>query len=532
LVRFTPGSFFFYLRHEFRNAWRRDARASRRMMHILIWIFVGLHVLAVPVGFSARRISFLAIDPPVFALSAALAIVFLLMLPTALLAATQAVYVRGDIDLLASSPSSLRKILAIRAGATAISVIAFWAFLLLPFAHVVAAFGQCRALGLYPLLIGLGLTASGAGMAICALLFAVIGPKLTRTLAQVLGALAGAVAIFALQAPNIAPIGAKQAFWAWLLKGPDYGLTASNPLSWPARALLGEWLPMLGVAAAAATIFGIALLFFTGQFAANAAAVAGATLGARTRRIGDRPRRSFRAGFRKVLFVKEWLLLARDPWLISQTLFQVLYLLPLIAVFFRRNLEDAIGVGGLAPLAVIIAGQVAGGLVWLTIAGEDSPDLLQTAPVREDDIFRAKLLAAILPVAVIVGLPVAFVATQDARAALWALGGSIASAGAAIALGLTMRRAQGHKAFNYRYKGSPLLPVAEMALNIAWAGATSLAIDENDWAPAPAAAALALLALILWGRNMRREGWSLRARVPAPITIGAQPMRKEPRLPT
>ena len=506
LITFTPGSFVWYLRHEFRNAWRRDARASRRMTRILIGIFIALHLFAVPFAFGAKRLSYMTVEPPVYAVSVGILIIFLLMLPTALLAATQAVYVRGDIDLLASSPANLRRILAIRAGSTAIGVIGLWAFLLLPFAHVFALFGQWKALGLYPLLIGLGMGASAAGMGIATLLFALIGPRHTRTLAQVLGAMAGAVAIFTLQAPNLASRSTKEAFWAQILSADASGLGLTNPLSWPARALMGEPLPMLGFTLAAAAIFGLALWVFTGQFAANAAAVAGSAQTARTRRSERSSRRVFRTGARRVLFAKEWLLLFRDPWLISQTLFQILYLLPLLAVFFRRNLEAAMGVGGLAPLTVIIAGQIAGGLVWLTIAGEDSPELLATAPVVEREIFTAKLLAAILPVAIIVGLPLAFVAAEDFEAAFWALAGSIAAAGSATLLGLTMRRAQGHKAFNYRYKGSPLLPIAEMALNIAWAGWTSMMIEENHWAPVPAAAAIALLGLILLRRPQQTGG--------------------------
>ncbi len=497
LINFAPGSFAWYLRHEFRNAWRRDPAASRRMTRILIGIFVALHVMAVPITFGTRRMAHLSIEAPIFALSAGILIIFLLMLPTALLAATQAVYVRGDIDLLASSPANLRKILAIRAGSTAIGVIALWAFLLLPFAHVFAAFGYWRALGLYPLLIGLGMGASAAGMGVATILFWLIGPRHTRTLAQVLGAMAGAIAIFTLQAPNLAPRSVKDAFWFEMLKAPPGDLGPANPLSWPARALVGEPLPMLAVTLFATSVFGAALWIFTGQFAANAAAVAGAAQTARTKRNERTSRRPFRTGARRVLFAKEWLLLLRDPWLISQTLFQILYLLPLLAVFFRRNLESAIGVGGLAPLTVIIAGQIAGGLVWLTIAGEDSPELLATAPLQEKEIFMAKLVAAILPVAVIVGIPIGIVASQDMEAAGWALAGSIAAAGSATILGLTMRRAQGHKAFNYRYKGSPLLPVAEMALNIAWAGWTSMNFEENPWANVPAALAIVILGLVI-----------------------------------
>ena len=477
------------------------------MTRILVAIYLGLHLVAAPLGFVAKRFARYAIDAPMFALSAGILLIFMLMLPTALLAATQAVYVRNDMDLLASSPAKLRRILAIRAGATALGVVGLWAFLLTPFANVIAAFGQWRALGVYPLLIGMGLTASGVGMAVASVLFRLIGPRHTKTLAQVLGALTGALAIFALQAPNIASRPTKEAFWAWVVSADaSKGLSPSDVISWPARALLGEPIPAFAFTAISFVVFGLALWAFTERFAANAAAVAGADLARRRARAESHTRRPFRTGLRRVLFFKEWLLLARDPWLISQTMFQILYLLPLLAVFFRRNLEETIGVAGLAPLTVIIAGQVAGGLVWLTLAGEDSPELLATAPVRADQVFAAKLLAAVAPVAAIVAAPIVFVATQDLDAALWTAGGSLAAGGSATILGMTMRRAQGHKAFNHRYKGSPLLPVIEMAQNIGWAAGTSLAIEDNDWAFAPASVALMLLLMLLLVRGQKPAG--------------------------
>ena len=461
------------------------------MTRILVAIYLGLHLVAAPLGFVAKRFARYAIDAPMFALSAGILLIFMLMLPTALLAATQAVYVRNDMDLLASSPAKLRRILAIRAGATALGVVGLWAFLLTPFANVIAAFGQWRALGVYPLLIGMGLTASGVGMAVASVLFRLIGPRHTKTLAQVLGALTGALAIFALQAPNIASRPTKEAFWAWVVSADaSKGLSPSD----------------VAFTAISFVVFGLALWAFTERFAANAAAVAGADLARRRARAESHTRRPFRTGLRRVLFFKEWLLLARDPWLISQTMFQILYLLPLLAVFFRRNLEETIGVAGLAPLTVIIAGQVAGGLVWLTLAGEDSPELLATAPVRADQVFAAKLLAAVAPVAAIVAAPIVFVATQDLDAALWTAGGSLAAGGSATILGMTMRRAQGHKAFNHRYKGSPLLPVIEMAQNIGWAAGTSLAIEDNDWAFAPASVALMLLLMLLLVRGQKPAG--------------------------
>src|SRR4029077_20498875 len=97
-------------------------------------------------------------------------------------------------------------------------------------------------------------------------------------------------------------------------------------------------------------------------------------------------RQAQRAGFRPrspaaVLRRKEWTLLRRDPWLVSQTLMQILYLLPPALMLWRSYGEGTGALIVLVPVLVMAAGQLAGGLAWLAISGEDAPDLVATAPV-------------------------------------------------------------------------------------------------------------------------------------------------------
>ena len=53
----------------------------------------------------------------------------------------------------------------------------------------------------------------------------------------------------------------------------------------------------------------------------------------------------------------------------------------------------------LVPVLVMAAGQLAGGLAWLAISGEDAPDLVATAPIPASFIIRAKIEAVIGSVA-------------------------------------------------------------------------------------------------------------------------------------
>ena len=60
---------------------------------------------------------------------------------------------------------------------------------------------------------------------------------------------------------------------------------------------------------------------------------------------------------------------------------QMLYLLPPALLLWRNFGDDAGALVVLVPVLVMAAGQLAGGLAWLAISGEDAPDLVATAPV-------------------------------------------------------------------------------------------------------------------------------------------------------
>ena len=134
-----------------------------------------------------------------------------------------------------------------------------------------------------------------------------------------------------------------------------------------------------------------AITLFSARFGDHAIAAAG---------ISDSGvlQRRWRSGFRRVsprgaLRRKEWTLLRRDPWLASQTLMQLLYRLPpglMLWRAFGNNNDDLVL---LVPVLVMAAGQLAGGLAWLAISGEDAPDFVATAPIPASFVVRAKMEA-------------------------------------------------------------------------------------------------------------------------------------------
>jgi ABC-2 type transport system permease protein len=190
--------------------------------------------------------------------------------------------------------------------------------------------------------------------------------------------------------------------------------------------------------------------------------------------------RRWRSGFRRVspraaLRGKEWTLLRRDPWLASQTLMQLLYLLPpglmLWRAFGSRN-DDLVL---LVPVLVMAAGQLAGGLAWLAISGEDAPDLVATAPIPANWIVRAKMEAVTGSVALVFAPFIAAMALASPHDALIAAGGIAVSAASATLIQLWFRTQARRKYFRRRQTSSRVATFAEAFSSISWAGTFGLA---------------------------------------------------------
>jgi ABC-2 type transport system permease protein len=203
-------------------------------------------------------------------------------------------------------------------------------------------------------------------------------------------------------------------------------------------------------------------------------------------------------GFRRrspmrVLRQKEWTLLLRDPWLVSQTLMQILYLLP-PAVLLWVTFRDATGSYViLIPVVVMAAGQLAGGLAWLSISGEDAPDLIASAPIAPGRALRAKIEAVIGMIALVFAPIVAVLACEALSGALVAALGILAAAAAATLIQLCFRTQAKRSQFRRRQTSSRIATFAEAFSSIAWAATSALAAAESWTALGPALVALGIL---------------------------------------
>jgi ABC-2 type transport system permease protein len=262
-----------------------------------------------------------------------------------------------------------------------------------------------------------------------------------------------------------------------------------SPLWLPARAMLGDGLALAILFVASLMMLGAAIVLVAPRFADCAIAAAGTTMSREGRRA---------TGFRRaspmgMLRAKEWALLRRDPWLMSQTLMQMLYLLPPAFLLWRSFEDSRASVVLLVPVLVMAAGQLAGGLAWLAISGEDAPELIATAPLTARQVIRAKIEAVIGCIALVFAPFLLALALLDAYAAIVAGLGIAAAASAATAIQLYFRAQAKRSQFRRRQTSSRVATFAEAFSSISWAGAAALAAAGTTIAVIPAIIALAIL---------------------------------------
>jgi hypothetical protein len=114
----------------------------------------------------------------------------------------------------------------------------------------------------------------------------------------------------------------------------------------------------------------------------------------------------------------------------------------------------------LIPVVVMAMGQLAGGLAWLSISGEDAPDLIASAPILAPSVLRAKI-EAVLGMIALLGAPLVAVLAFEApfAAVVTALGILIAAAAATSSnFGSVLRRGAASSAAGRCRRASPPLP--------------------------------------------------------------------------
>lgn len=499
----TTARIGWFATHELRLAWRdlaavvKGGSARRRpfatglgLLAALAFVhFVVYRIVAGPVreGIEPGLATFTIVG-------GAILLTWCLIVSQAIESVTRAFYARGDLDLILSSPARTEGLFAVRIAAVAGSGALLAMLLASPIVHVLVAIDGPRWLAIHGVAIAMGASGGAVAVTVTALLFRLVGPAWTRSTAQVVAAIVGAAFAISLQAFAIVTWGGASRFAALTSRAFDASLPHADHPAWlPARAAIGDPAALAAVLALSLVLIVLAMAFVAPRFAGLALSAAGAASRASAEDSRPRPFRTGSAA--RALREKEWRLLRRDPWLLSQTLMQILYLLPAVLLLWR-SFGDRTGVLPiLVPVLVMAAGQLAGGLAWLAVSGEDAPDLVGTAPIRPFALTRAKVEAVLGAVGIAVAPLLFGLALVSPAVALLAAAGIAAASASATAIQLWFRARGRRSNFRRRQTSSRLATFAEAFSSILWACSAGFAAG-GEWLYAAVAAAVCVAVLI------------------------------------
>ncbi len=495
------GSLPWLLRHELKVRWRELTSETRTATIVL----VGLVVVFVAHTILWQLLSALrpVLTPPFPAESVFLAAALLaLMVPFGLTIginhSVAALFDRGDMDLLVSSPIASRTIFAAKLLGVAAGVFVTIGVFVLPVGSLGLMMGTPQLLGVIPLLLAVSLVTASLGMLVTLGLVRLIGPRRARTTSQVLAAAGGLVLFLLSQLPALlgSEVDMSERVTRWLAYFAPGGPLAADSAVWlPARTL---FLDPLGTVVTLATA---GLVAWGASVSLHRAFVNGlGQVEAPVRRGARRAKGGLRIaqrGLLSLLLFKEWKLMLRDPFLLSQTLLQVVYLLPVAYIVFFADDASLSGIDlglALTVMLVVVSGTLAGSLARIAVAGEEMPDLVASAPVPPTLVRRSKLLAAILPVwALCLPLLVGLALLDPARAALATLFVALATLTAPVIRLMNPVRTKRQDLFRRnKALGDPVLGIIEAFSPMVWAATAYLVGSANPWALAAVAGSIAL----------------------------------------
>jgi len=502
-----PGTLPWFATHELSLAWRdfmRMASAGRkgRERQILIFMilaFGGLHALAYGALQPVFNGAYLSQKTMLVGISMSVILTLSLMTSQAMELVTRVFYSRSDLDLILSSPVDNRVLFTVRILSITIATSLLSIGLFGPAINVMAYHHGWQWLAGYPVLLTCGAVATAFSLTLTVGLFKIFGAKRTRLISQIVAAVVGAGFVIGIQLAAIASLGSISRFE--LLASESF-LATLPPLDsslWiPARAVMGEVIAFATCAMAGLGALYLAISGFSGSFASHVLAAAGASRNTKsvTSNMPMFQKRSMASALRR----KEWKLILRDPWLVSQTLMQLLYLLPPAFMLWQSYGDGGMGIVAV-PVLVMACGQLAGGLAWLAISGEDAPQLVKTAPLASSAILRGKIEAVVGAVAFITLPILALMAWFDLRMAFIAAIGIAMATASATLIQMWFRAQAKRSSFRRRQTSSKVATLTEAFSSILWAAVSGLLI-AGMWSTA--AIVIPVIAIVLWtARNFR-----------------------------
>lgn len=404
----APGSVLWLLRHDLRLTGREfrggSRRSGRTVATILLTTVALLHIAGFAAAPALARIHDQYRNEALVAGSLALAGAFTLFLSKAISEAIDALFQRGDLDLLLSSPLPMRRVLTTRLLAIAVIAGFLPLFLVIPVVNGMVLRGEFAWAGAYPVLVSLSMGAAATGAAITFGLLASVGARWTRLFARALATMFGAASFLSTQARFLVPDNIRHALWAAMM--PAAGVVPWGPQWWPARAVFGDPLPMIivaGLGVASVMLVSAAL----GQ-AYGAGVMNNLALPTRVRAAGVE--RCFRHGQAGALLAKEWRLLKRHPGLGAQLFYQFVFLVPGAVAMMKVGDTAGHSPAGVVFLTALMTGRIAKILVAGPFEADQAAALAETSPVAGAQVWRAKVAISAAALLVVGGLPLAGIA--------------------------------------------------------------------------------------------------------------------------
>jgi len=503
-MTFMPSTAPWFAAHEWRLMWR-DAVAmmtggypARRIALIVTLVIAAvlLHLLANAIVAPWAAAGIVPDKATLVMITGSGFLFWTVMLSQALESITRAYYSRSDLDLILSSPASSRTVFAVRTGITAVTTLLLACLLASPVVDVLIIHNGPQWLMAYLVLAALSALSTAIAVLITVALFRLAGTKRTRLISQIIAAIIGAGFVIGIQAVAILHFGNMSSRFALFT---DAGFVAAMPdaanLIWaPAKAALGDWPSLIGVAIVGAAALALTIAFASSRFGEQAIAAASVShqrVAQHHGAVNFRPRSQ-----KQQLRVKEWKLLARDPWLLSQTLMQILYLVPPALYLWISYGQSAGTYVVVIPVLVMATGQLSGGLSWLAISGEDAHDLVVTAPVSASAVLQAKIEAvATVVLAVLTPIIILMMFASFELAATTAVFAALSS-GSATAIQLWFRVPMRRAMFRRRQVASRVSTISEALSSIFWAG-TAVLVAGDQYLIATLPAVLATVTLFV-----------------------------------
>lgn len=501
MIRLAPGSLPWLVWWDLRIRFRSQGFGARRRLSLILYgaLIILLHAVA---GFVLRQMfgNPRALQPEqVLGLNRTmLATLLFFMLLAAGLSVFRLIFAGRELTPLLSSPVPFRRVLWMRVLGLIATTWAISVLLVAPVADMGALLGHPVFLLAYPVTVAIAIIVVAAALLLMSLVLWLFGVRRARKIMQVMqAAVPVAFVLLSVFGRYRSPHGASP------MQGT--GLESLGGLmTVPARALTGAPLPLslLLVLAALALVIAVGLARHSMLGALQTPDV---TPRRRATGAEETAALHFRTSLFRVLLLKEWRTLLRDPRIATALLAQPVVVIPaLYGGLMHGRFQSA----GVAAAATFVAAQMSQYVANLMISAEEAPSLLGAAPQPRQRLIVYKCAAALLPILALLLLAAVWLASRDAWAGLVCAVCCFGAAFCACAVEVARPYPSPRRSFVQlgasRRKRDPLDILSVLMMQLGWTAGAWFLADRSYWG-AMIVFGVILVPFFEWWRDANRQ---------------------------